>query len=183
MRCRLCSRVVPPVSRVLRPMRPLRPKRGWTLGRRRSASMSRTRVSPWARTQARLLETVVLPSDGVALVRRMSCGGLPVVESSSEVRREREGLGELRFGCGEDDDVALGGVRRSPGLGWRDGVRGTMASEGSWVMASISPTLRRPVSRFSSRKARMMPISRLTASMVRMMVLLGWRVGAAAATA
>ncbi len=74
---------------MLRPILPLTPKRGCTFGRRRSASINSTRVSPWARMQAVLVEMVVLPSEGVALVKTMYFGGLPVVESSSEVLSER----------------------------------------------------------------------------------------------
>ena len=54
-----------------------------------------------------LVAVVVLPSAGVALVTRMIFGGLPVVESRSEVRRAAEGFREVRLRLREHADIAL----------------------------------------------------------------------------
>jgi hypothetical protein len=172
-------------AKVLRPMRPLRPKRGCTLGRRRSPSISSTRVSPWASTQAMLLAMVVLPSDAVELVKRMYFGGLPLVESNSEVRSERSDSANCDSG-----EVRTAMLRCA--VAWRSFcsallrlIRGTMASDGSWVTASVSAMLRSPVPRLASRNATMMtmiPIRLPRTSMVKTIVLLGCRVGAAGGT-
>src|SRR6202035_6135039 len=59
------------------------------LGRRRSPSISRTRVPFWASTIAELTLVVVLPSSGSALVMRITFGGPPGNVRSSEVRNAR----------------------------------------------------------------------------------------------
>ena len=74
---------------LLRPLRGPMPRVLWMLGRRRSASMSRTRIPFCARTTAQLMLVVVLPSWGSALVTIITLGGAPRLESSSEVRSAR----------------------------------------------------------------------------------------------
>src|SRR5579871_4617164 len=59
------------------------------LGRRRSASIRRTRTPFCARTTAVLILVVVLPSCGRALVTIMTLGGAPMLDSNREVRRAR----------------------------------------------------------------------------------------------
>src|SRR5258708_7952664 len=111
--------------------------------------------------QARLLAVVVLPSDGVALVKSMNFGGCPAVESKREVRSERNASANWDLGCERTLmlDCAVDRLAASSAVDRRD--RGTMASEGSSVMFSISAMLRRPVSRLSIRKATMIPASKL----------------------
>src|SRR5690349_17066507 len=59
------------------------------LGRRRSASIRRTRVPFCARTTAVLMLVVVLPSRGRALVTKIVFGGAPREVRSKEVRKAR----------------------------------------------------------------------------------------------
>ena len=92
---------------------------------------------------ARLLATVVLPSEGVELVMRMQRGGLPVVESSSEVRRERRDSANWDLGEARTAILRSAGLSRSLGSMARRFL-GMMASEGSWVMASRARTSATP---------------------------------------
>jgi hypothetical protein len=48
---------------------------------------------------ARLLAIVVLPSDGVALVNKINLGGLPAVDSRSDVRSARKASANWDLGC------------------------------------------------------------------------------------
>src|SRR5437762_6837216 len=59
------------------------------LGRRRSASISSTRVPFCARTVAVFMRVVVFPSWGRALVMRIVFGGAPSDGSNSDVRKAR----------------------------------------------------------------------------------------------
>ncbi len=102
-----------------------------------------------------------MPSDGVALVQRMNLGSWPVVdESSKEVRRERKASVNWDLGWVRTLTLRSTTVMVESCSGVARLARGMRASEGSPVTPSISATLRRPVSRLSSRKARMMPMTR-----------------------
>ncbi len=116
MFCTVSFSLLAPVSSVVRPTLPFNPKRWCTLGRRRSASISRTRASPWARMHARLLAVVVLPSDGVALVNRMNFGGCPARRKQQRGPQRSEGLGKLRLRLRQHTDVALCRRTCSPSL-------------------------------------------------------------------
>ena len=72
-----------------------------------------------------------------------------------------EGLRELRLGVGEEAEVAHGHAELAL-VGGLARVRGMRASDGRPETASISATLRRPVSRLSSTKARMSPTRSIT---------------------
>src|SRR6476659_7770984 len=84
-----CCTVVPPVRMLLNPIRGPIPKVLWILGRRRSASISNTRVPFCANTVAVLMLVVVLPSCGKALVMRIVLGGAPSEVKSKDVRKAR----------------------------------------------------------------------------------------------
>src|SRR5436853_2820649 len=60
----------------------------WTLGRRRSASTSRTRLPSRARAIAVFIDTVDLPSEGSELVIMITPGGADR-ESKNEVNKAR----------------------------------------------------------------------------------------------
>ena len=81
-----CCSVAFPVSTLLRPVAGPMPRVLWMLGRRRSASINRTRVPFCASTMAVLMLVVVFPSCGKALVTRMTLGGAPSEVSSKDVR-------------------------------------------------------------------------------------------------
>src|ERR1035438_4751288 len=78
-----------PVIRVLRPPRGLMPNSFPTLGRRRSASTSKTRLPRCANTRAEFVLMVVFPSCGIALVTRITFGGAPNDERRIDVRSAR----------------------------------------------------------------------------------------------
>src|ERR1700731_2603636 len=67
-------------------------------GRRRSASMSNTRLPRCAKTSAEFALIVVLPSCGKALVTSMTFGGAPNEERRIEVRRDRYASAASDFG-------------------------------------------------------------------------------------
>src|SRR4051794_3131162 len=102
---------------------------------------------------ARLLAAVVLPSEGVALVNRMNLGGCPAVDNKSAVRRERKASANCPLGC-ESELMLRSAVDSLLVSAAALLARGMIAREGSSVMLSISATLRNPVSRLSSRNAR-----------------------------
>ncbi len=176
-----CSGTLP-VSTELRPTFPLMLNRWCTVGRRRSASMSRTRTSRWARTQARFMATVVLPSLGVALVSSITWGSRPATDSSSEVRKARKASANCdigapmtpRFRCTAVCAAISGALRR---------MRGMSASDGRPEMASICATVRMPVSRLSRTKARTMPSVSIRIPSTSIMLERDCNVGATGGTA
>src|ERR1700693_2976384 len=74
-----------PVKKLTRPEVLGTPKKLWRLGRRKSASMSRTFSPNCASETARLAATVVLPSPPLALVTSKVLGGCFAVESNTQV--------------------------------------------------------------------------------------------------
>src|ERR1700694_578013 len=68
------------------------------LGRRRSASTSRTRLPSCASTIAELMLVVVLPSSGSGLVNKINWGGVSGIERRIEVRRARYDSAIAEFG-------------------------------------------------------------------------------------
>ena len=109
---------------------------------------------------ARLLAVVVLPSDGVALVNRMNFGGCPGVDSSSDVRSERNASVNCDFGCVSTLIFRCAVVRFASLLRCRAPRPRNDRQRRQLGHASISAMLRRPVSRLSSRNASTMPPSR-----------------------
>src|ERR1035441_10806767 len=67
-------------------------------GRRRSASISRTRLPRCAKTKAEFALIVVFPSCGNALVMRITLGGAPNEERRIEVRSARYASAASDFG-------------------------------------------------------------------------------------
>src|SRR3954469_11242222 len=120
------------------------------LGRRRSASISRTRVPFCARTVAVLTLVVVLPSCGRALVIRIIFGGAPTEVSRSDVRSAR--YASDIWDCGRDwvinstasFDAATVRPREAASELFRD-PRGIMPREGSpeiaWACSGVRTVL------------------------------------------
>src|SRR3984957_5727491 len=94
----MSSNLSTPLIRVLKPPRGRRPNTLPTPGRRRSASMRRTRLPRWAKTTAEFALIVVFPSWGEALVTRTTLGGVPKEDSRMEVRRGRYASAASDFG-------------------------------------------------------------------------------------
>src|SRR5580700_3357861 len=119
------SHLSPPLMRVLRPPRDRKPNSLSIPGRRRSASISNTRLPRCANTSAEFALIVVFPSCGKALVTRITLGGAPYDESRIEVRRDRNASAASDFGrayvmrVGDSDfadsiDVAFRRLRKEP---------------------------------------------------------------------
>src|ERR1039458_1872654 len=102
------SNLSPPLMRVLRPPRDRKPNSLSMPGRRRSASISNTRLPRSAKTSAEFALIVVFPSCGKALVTRITLGGPPYEERRIAVRRDRYASAASEFGRadGEIDGLA-----------------------------------------------------------------------------
>ncbi|OPZ03544.1 MAG: hypothetical protein BWZ10_03303 [candidate division BRC1 bacterium ADurb.BinA364] len=87
-----------PVSTSVNPSERLRPYSLYSWGFFKSASISSVFKPRWAMEIAKLLETVVFPSPGRALVIKMVFGGCPASEYWSDVRRERTCSANADFG-------------------------------------------------------------------------------------
>src|SRR5437588_8765847 len=86
------------LSHAVRPMVLVSCMARWTLGRRRSPSTSRTRLPNRARAMAVFIATVVLPSEGSALVIMITAGGVGR-ESRIEVSKARYDSAAGDNGC------------------------------------------------------------------------------------
>ena len=75
--CKMSSRLLRPVSQLVRPAPLRKPRYSATIGRRRSASIRTTRCPVFAQARARLVASVVLPSPDVELVIKTEAG-MPV---------------------------------------------------------------------------------------------------------
>src|SRR5208282_114523 len=159
----VCCMVALPVSTLLRPLRGPMPRVLWTLGRRKSASTSRTRTPFCASTMAVLMLVVVLPSWGRALVTMMTLGGAPRLESKSEVRSARYdsaicdcGRTWVTVSTASFDEV---NASRFPMGPWLPDLepRGIMPREGRADRAVACSGVRTVLSMFSSRKANPRP--------------------------
>src|ERR1035441_3751174 len=84
--------------RVLRPPRDRKPNSLSMPGRRRSASISNTRLPRCAKTSAEFALIVVFPSCGKALVMSITLGGAPNEERRIEVRSARYASAASDFG-------------------------------------------------------------------------------------
>src|ERR1035438_607642 len=113
--------------RVLRPPRDRKPNSLSMPGRRRSASISNTRLPRCAKTSAELALIVVFPSCGKALVTSITLGGAPNEERRIEVRSARYASAASDFGrayatrAGDSDfsvadDIVFSRLRKEPVL-------------------------------------------------------------------